>query len=149
MYEPYTLTLKVQRYIAEPYWPEMADVIDVQKRSGMNKKQTDDTREKALLAYLRAIGMTLEQYLALEKLAHRPWYRKDNEDSKSPIMIPRHHISGCLVQACKTAPRGAKVDPENLRSLIVLSDLLTERVTEDETFRRYVRPTKDGKPLSH
>lgn len=142
------LTLKFDTYIAHPYWPEREELVNLQKSSGINRARSEDKRDKALMNYLEKQGLGLEYYQRLQKLAAREWYRLDGDDSE--IIIPRHQLSGTLVQACKSAPAGARFDDESLRSLVQLSDLKTGKKAADEVFRRFVLP-KDGKgnPLSN
>ena len=52
-------------YVAHPYWPEMYEVIEITKKSGMNRAKSDANRRKALEEYLRANGMTLAGFEAL------------------------------------------------------------------------------------
>jgi len=90
--------------------------------------------------------MSMDDYKKLEVLANREWYRNEQDY----IIIPRHHLSGCLVQACKTAPAGARVNIDQLRSLLFISDFTTDKKSADYVFSRFVLPT-DGKgnPLSN
>ena len=138
-----TVTLRIDSYIADPYWPESAAVIDIQKKSGMNRCQTDKTREKALKAYLDKEGITLKDYERLVELRKRPWYRADNFDESSPIVIPRHHISAALVQTVKTAPSAAKAGykEDSLRHMIQLSDFATipNAKTAMRSWERFVK----------
>ena len=107
MFATFDVTLKLTSYIADPYWPEMNQVIEIQKKSGLAAKKSDDTRDAALKAYLSKIEMTQDQYDELVRLSQRPWHLLDGEGSN--IVIPRHQMSGCLVQATLSAPSGAKV----------------------------------------
>jgi hypothetical protein len=142
------LKIYVRSYIAEPYWPELSDVVDIQKKSGVNRVRSEDKRDAALKAYLQRVNMTVQDYEALVAKSRRPWYRQTEPDG--PIIIPRHHLSGCLVQACVSAPAGARIKKESLRSIVQIGDLLTDRVKCDTVFARYVRPMDgSGKALSN
>lgn len=148
MFAEFQTTLQVEMYIAHPYWPERETLINIQKQSGVNARRTEDTRKTALQSWLTANDMTQEQYDELEKLAARSWYRQDGEDSQ--IVIPRHHLAGCLVQAVKSAPAGTRLKVEALRSLLQISEFTTGKMECDTTFKRFVRPTDGtGKPLSN
>ena len=46
-------------YIAEPYWPEMYEYINITKESGMNRARSAANRRKALEEHLRANGSLL------------------------------------------------------------------------------------------
>lgn len=55
------LTLSMQcsfarGYIAEPYWPQRAKLIDIQKESGMNRARSAANRRKSLEEYLNVSG---------------------------------------------------------------------------------------------
>ena len=56
-------------YIAHPYWPAMAKLVDIQKNSGMNRAKSTANRRKALEEYLRGVGMTLMDYDKLKAAA--------------------------------------------------------------------------------
>lgn len=147
LYTAYTLSISVESYIADPYWPEVERVVNIQKKSGMNRAQSDDKREEKLRLYLEQEGLSVKEYAALVVLSKRPWYRQDKD---GVIIISRHQLSAALVQACKSAPAGAKINRESLRSLVRCEELLTDKQVADGTWRRYVKPT-DGKgnPLSN
>lgn len=133
-------------YIAHPYWPEREQVVNIQKSSGMNRARSEDKRDAALRRYLEKQGMTHDDYKKLEQAAANEWYR----DKTGHIMIPRHHLSGCLVQATKTSPAGSRFSQDQLRCLLQISDFSTDRKSGDSIFARFVLPT-DGKgnPISN
>lgn len=134
-------TFHFSSYIAEPYWPEREQVVSILKQSGYNRAQSQDRREAALLKYLDKIGMTIENFHSLEKMASRPWYT--TEDGK--ILIPRHQISGCLVQACQSAPAGSRIPQDELRSILKIGDFVTKKTDADaKEWSRFILPT-DGK----
>jgi hypothetical protein len=144
------IKIRLAKYIAHPYWGELAQVIDIQKRSGVNRVRSEDKRDAALSNFLKKQGMSKEEYDALVVKSKRPWYRKDNDDPNSPIVIPPHQFAGMLVQAAMSAPAGARIDPAELRSIIEISDFVTTKTKCDGVFSRYIMP-KDGsgKPLSN
>ena len=142
----YKLIFDKPGYIAHPYWPEREQVVNIQKQSGMNRARSEDKRDAALRRYLEKMGMSMKDYQKLEQEASNEWYRDDADN----IIIPRHHLSGCLVQACKTSPAGTRFSQDQLRSLLQISDFVTDRKTADGVFKRFVLPT-DGKgnPISN
>ena len=142
----YKLIFDKPGYIAHPYWPEREQVVNIQKQSGMNRARSEDKRDAALRRYLEKMGMSMKDYQKLEQEASKEWYRDDADN----IIIPRHHLSGCLVQACKTSPAGTRFSQDQLRSLLQISDFVTDRKTADGIFKRFVLPT-DGKgnPISN
>jgi len=149
MFSDFDLTLEVDKYIAHPYWPERDRVVNIRKASGVDRCKSDDTRDKTLRRYLEKIELTWAEWEALVQLAERQWYRQNGEDS--PIIIPRHHLAGCLVQSCTSAPAGCKFPKDAFRSLVQLGDLVTTKTQPDTVFERFVRPSdaKTGKPLSN
>lgn len=147
MFVDYTVTLEVESYIAHPYWEETERVVNIMKKSGLTRAKSDQAREKALRDYLSSIGMTAEEYERLSAKAALEWHF----DDQGRIIIPRHQMSGCLVQtlvSMSSSHRPFK-DGGVLRSLCQISDFVTPRTKADDTWVRFVRPTKDGKPLSN
>ena len=137
--QTYKLTLELDSYVASPYWPETNSLVDIQKKSGLNRARTPDKREAALRNYLKAKGMTIEDYQALEQKSKRAWYRVDNDSDSSEIVVPAHQFRAALVHAAKTAPAGAKIDPENLRSVVRCSEPRTGCTKASGRYERYVR----------
>lgn len=136
----YDVTLKMEQYIAAPYWPELDDKVNIEKKSGVNRARTEANRKKALDAYLDKIGMTDAEYDTLCKKAQRKWYRIDDDDEASPIIIPRHQLAGALVQAIKTAPAAVRgrYRADSFRHVVRVSDFVTEKVKADGVFDRFV-----------
>jgi len=147
IYIDHTVTLEVSSYIAHPYWPETEDLVNILKKSGYNRARSDAGRESALREYLKVIGMSAEEFEDLKARAARQWHRSDD----GTIIIPRHQFSGALVETLLRMPSRQRpfADAGTLRSLVQISDLRTDRTEADATWRRFVRPTKDGKPLSN
>jgi len=133
--------IHLESYIAHPYWPEREQVIAIQKDSGTNRQKSEDKRKAAVLAHLKKIGVTWDEYQEMIRLANRAWYRKDDNDPKSPIIIPRHQLAGALVETVKGAPKALRgeFDKENLRGLVQITDFETDKVDKDGCFDRYVR----------
>lgn len=147
----YKAALSMLRYVADPYWPEQEQVITIRKRSGMdNSRAGEEKRQEKLSTYLRKIGMTAGEFAELEKKAGQAWYRINRNDEKSPIILPSRQLTGMLVHAATSAPAGSRINPDNLRSLIKVSDFVTNKTKADGKFSRFVVP-KDGKgnPISN
>ncbi len=133
--------LFLESYIAHPFWPEQSSRIDIEKKSGMNRCKSDATRDKALKAYLDTLDMTLEDYHILKAKASRQWYRCDPDDLTSEIVIPRHHLSSCIVQTLNSAPSAIRgpYKSESVRHNIRMSDFGTGKTVCDGLFDRYVK----------
>ena len=136
------LTFTEPGYIADPYWPEREELISIQKSSGMNRARTEANRHNALKAYLDSIGSTPDAYTELERLAGRPFY-KDRDGLL--IIIPRHQIAGCMVNALDVAPRPLRVvSKDSFRALVKISDLRTDKKLPDGVFKRFAVVTGAG-----
>ncbi len=131
----------MESYIAHPYWPAKDDVISIQKTSGMNRCRSEDKRAQALKGQLTKQGLTMDEYKALVVESQRPWYRLDDDDPDSEIVIPRHHLAGALVQTVLNVPKSVrgKFTADSFRHLVRLSDFSTEKSEHDTIFDRYVK----------
>lgn len=134
-------------YIGNPYWPEMAKLIDIQKRSGMNRAKTDANRRRALEQHLISQGLSYQDYLDLEKLARRPFHM--NADGF--IYIPATRVTAMMVNAASVAPAALRpCRPDALRSAIKTSDFLTDKKEPTGIFRRFATVTSGtGAKLSN
>lgn len=143
------------RYIAEPYWPERAQVIDIDKQSGVSRARSESARIKALDAHLKKIGMTADQFAQLQLRAERPFHTasdldKPNGHDKTEIIIPAEKIMACFVQGCDQAPSAIRISkPEQVRSILAVEPLFTHKLAPDGHWVRAVVPKKDGKPISN
>lgn len=137
-----TLALEVmfKSYLAHPYWPERERVISIQKSSGMNRQKSDDKRQAALKAQCDKEGITIAEFLELEKRASRQWYRAD-DDPTSEIIIPRHQVAGCLVETIGRSTKNLRghFTKDSFRHHVQLSDLRTGKFERDGVFDRYVK----------
>lgn len=151
MMQAWNVVLAMDSYIADPYWPELEEKITLEKKSGMNFQRSDAKRDATLLAYLEQQGMTMDDYRALAEKAARPWYRIDDEDASSEIVIPRHQMSGALVQTCKVSPSSVikKSWAENLRSMLRISPMCTGKVKADRVWKRYVKGDQSNQRRLH
>lgn len=125
------LTFETPGYIAHPYWPEMYKLIEIQKRSGVNRARTEANRRRALEAYLTNEGMPLAEYEALQRLAGRPFHT----DADGTIIIPAEKILACLVNAADVAP--AKLRIPSLRTAITASAFRTTKTKPDGAWERF------------
>lgn len=130
----FAATLRIEKFIDEPYWPEMAHLIDIQKESGLNRARSAANRRKALEGYLKEIGMSLDDYTALEAAARRPFHVADD----GTIFIPAEKFAAFLVAAtdqARAAQRPCAV--EQVRTLIRVSDLATAKTGADGVWERF------------
>jgi hypothetical protein len=107
-------------YVGHPYWTEVNKVIEITKKSGMNRAKSDANRRKSLEEYLRANNMTLAYFERLEQLSRRPFhFAPDGE-----IIIPADRILSFLVaanseaRAANRASRPPIFAPENTRPTV-------------------------------
>lgn len=121
-------------YVAHPYWPEMFQLIEITKKSGMNRAKSEANRRKALEEYLRANGMTLADFEAIEAASKRPFHtRQDGE-----IIIPRESFMAFLVAANDEARAAFKAcPPEQVWTRISATDLRTGKRAPDGVWRRF------------
>lgn len=129
--------LLITNYIAHPFWPARNAVIEVEKKSGVNRQKSDEKRVAALKAECSKQGISYERYLELKNEAAEQWYRK----SDRTIYIPRHQIAGGIVQAIGGAPKALRgqFDRDNFRALVQIGDFLTTKTTHDGVFARFVK----------
>ena len=135
-----TCVLSMESYIAHPYWPEREKVIGIQLRSGVNRLKLEDKKLAALKSECEKQGITLADYYSFVEKAARQWYRLDNDDADSTIIIPRHQLAGSLVETIGRTPKAVhgKYNAESFRHHVRISDFTTDRTAHDEVFDRYV-----------
>lgn len=128
-------------YIAHPFWPAREKLINIQKQSGLNRARSEDKRQKTLSAWLQAHGLSLDDYRVLEAQANRPFYTADGSDE---IVVSSHQLYGMLAQASALAPSAIRLArPEQIRTLLTLSDFRTGKHKPDGVWERFV-PVKSG-----
>lgn len=147
------------RYIAEPYWPERAAAIDIDKQSGVSRARSESARVKALDAHLKKIGMSAEEFYRLQQKAERAFYTAaditnvyghSHYHAADEIVIPSDRILACLVQGCDQAPSAVRIaKPEQLRTVLTVDPIYTGKTGPDGHWVRAVVPKKDGKPISN
>lgn len=131
------VTLEMQSYIAHPYWPARNLVIEIEKKSGVNRQKSEEKRIAALKAECGKQGITYERYLELKDEAAEQWYRRPDRR----IYIPRHQLAGALVQTIGTSPKALRgmFDKDNFRALIQLGDFDTDLTDACSVFSRFVK----------
>jgi len=78
----------------------------------------------------------MDDYTALEAQADVPFY---TVDGTAEIMIPAHHVHGCLANAsdlCSASIRIART--EQIRTVVTSSDWRTGKTEPDGTWERFV-----------
>lgn len=142
------LTVDVHSYIGHPYWPEMEQVVNITKESGMARARSTANRRKALEEYLRSEGMTLAEYDQLVEAANRPFHTDDT----GLIVIPKRHVDGMLVATCDTARSAMRpCPPDMVRTVLRASAWATTMKPADAlTWTRYAVVTSGtGAKLSN
>ena len=123
-------------YIADPYWPAVAQLIDIQKKSGVNRAKSDANRRKALESYFAATGMTMADYEALEKRSKEPFYTMNGNGSE--IIIPDLHVISCLVAICDEARAAQRpCSPVQVRARFICSPWTTGKLGADGIWERF------------
>jgi hypothetical protein len=126
-----TLHFTEPGYIEHPYWPEQYRLIEIQKRSGLNRARTEQNRRRALEAHLTELGLTLAEYESLQALAARPFHT----DATGHIIIPAEKVLACLVNAADVAP--AKLRIPSLRTALHATDFVTDKDKPDGVWERF------------
>lgn len=144
----YDITVKFSRgYIGDPYWPEVDKLINITKKSGMNRAKSDANRRKALEEYLQREGMAFSDYEELEKRAKQPFYYDENGN----IMIPELHVVSFLYATCDSARAANRpCQPDQVRSRFFCSPWTTDKAKEDGIWERFATVTSGtGQTLSN
>ncbi len=133
-----TVTLHFEKgYIANPYWPELEKLINIQKMSGLKRSRSEDKSKKTLEAWLRSHDMTADDYRALEAQAARAFYTVNGAGSE--ILIPAHHLHGMIAQAVDMAPSSLRFcRKEQIRTMLEFSDFKTGKTAQDGVWERFV-----------
>jgi hypothetical protein len=126
----------VTPYVGHPYWTEVNEVIEITKKSGMNRAKSDANRRKSLEEYLRANNMTLADFERLDQLSRRPFhFAPDGE-----IIIPADRILSFLVAANSEARAANRATPpEQVRSRIAATDFHTGKYQADGVWKRFAQ----------
>ena len=131
------VTLNLTNYIAHPFWPARNAVIEIEKKSGVNRQKSEEKRVASLKAECARQAISYERYLELKKEAAEQWYRRPDRR----IYIPRHQIAGALVQTIGTAPKALRgmFDKNNFRALVQIGDMETQIIEPSGVFGRFVK----------
>jgi len=131
------VVLRMQSYIAHPFWPARNSCIEIEKKSGVNRQKSDEKREAALKAECTRQGITYSRYLELREEAKEQWYRLNDRR----IYIPRHQVSGAIVQTIGGAPKALRgmFDKDNFRALVQIGDFITDLTEPAGLFSRFVK----------
>lgn len=133
-------TIEMKNYIAHPFWPARNRVIEIEKKSGVNRQKSEEKRAAAIKAECERQGFTIEDYARFKGEAAEQWYRWPQERGAT-IIIPRHQIAGGIVQAIGSAPKALRgpFDRDNFRALVQIGDFATDRNESSGTFGRFVK----------
>ena len=136
----FKVEIELVSYIAHPYWPAKNRVIEIEKKSGVNRQKSEEKREAALKAECERQGTTLEAYRADKIAGAQHWYREPQQPD-GIIYIPRHQIHGGLVQVIGGAPKALRgpFDRDNFRALVDVSNFLTEHTSCSGIFGRFAK----------
>lgn len=143
-----SLTLRFTgQYVADPYWPEQFQLIEITKQSGMNRSRASQNRRKALEEHLRLKNMTLADFERLEQLAKRPFHM----NGEGRIIIPADKFLSFLVATCDEARSAQRpCQKEQVRSRFVASDFVTDKTEPDGVWARFATVTAGaGNKLSN
>ena len=144
----YEIAAKFPRgYIGDPYWPALDRLINIQKKSGMNRAKSDANRRKALEECLQREGMAFDDYKVLEKQARQPFYLNESGE----IIIPELHVTAFLVATCDEARAATRpCQPNQVRSRFICSPWQTGKTEQDGIWERFATVTSGtGQALSN
>ncbi len=121
-------------YIADPMTVDIHDYINITKESGMNRARSTANKKAALEEHLKKIGMTLEEFEALEKRTHIAFAYND----EGKIIIPRNNVQAFMVATTSELRAASKPCKEDqVRARIRMSSWVTEKEQEDGVFERF------------
>ncbi|MGH2595809.1 MAG: hypothetical protein ACRDH7_07575 [Actinomycetota bacterium] len=116
-------TIHLKSFIGHPYWPEMNDLVNITKESGMSRARSSANRRKALEEHLKTIGMTLADYDALELKANEPFH----VDGEGNVLLPKPNVEAMLVATCDTIrAAGRPCPPDMVRTVLRASGWTTD-----------------------
>jgi len=131
------VVLAMQNYIAHPYWPSKNTVIEIEKKSGVNRQKSEEKRLAALKAECQRQGYTYEEYEQLKTEAAKQWYR----NAAGEIIIPRHQIAAAFVQTIANSPKALRgpFTKDNFRAAVQIGDFTTGLSHSSGVFTRFVK----------
>ena len=122
----YEIRLNLISYVANPYWAEQSTLITIGK--AVHPKLGDTKKLQAIEAQCQKMGLTIDDYHRLQGAIKRKWYRLDNNDPTSPIIIPASNFVASLSHGISIAPGPIKKpigDKDSLRCFISATDLVS------------------------
>lgn len=126
-------------YIANPYWPEQYQLIEITKKSGANRARSSANARKALEEHLSSIGMSFADYERLQTRAARPFRREDDSGDNGSGCIIIAHVDSFLVHVASVVRAAQRpCPPEQVRSVMRIEPWLTDKVEPDGIWERYV-----------
>lgn len=131
------LQLNIKSYIAEPYWPELCQRIEVDTKSRIHRIRNEEKRQASLESYLERIGQSMEWYKALHEKEKEKFYK----NSAGFIIIPEHQMRGCLLEGIRSNTRLWKkkgLTVNNFRVDVEVSDFTTTKTEKDGVYDRYI-----------
>lgn len=135
-------------FVGDPFWPQVGEVIDIKKDSGVDRVRSTAKREQTLKDYLRSHGQTLESFAVLQQMADRPFHTSPD----GRILVPHQMLLGAFLEAAGLATGPLRIcRPEAIRSHLLSSDWQTQKTVADAVpWIRYV-PVKSasGRLLSN
>lgn len=131
------VVLTMRSYIAHPFWDARNRVIEIEKKSGVNRQKSDEKRQAALKAECEKQGCTLADYERMKIEAAEQWYRKTDRR----IYIPRHQVAGSIVQTIGESPKALRglFTKDNFRALVEIGDFETNLTEPSGVFARFVK----------
>lgn len=130
--------LTFNRFIMDPMTPDKQQVINVEKRSGVNRLKNEDKRAQAIRSQLKKEGISEREWEELKKrVAERQWFY--NPDGF--IYIPAYRMSAAFVEGLSNAPKSmaGPYTKDNFRSMVLVSDFVTDQKEPTGVFARFVR----------
>lgn len=133
------LSLKFKNYIAHPFWPEQKQLIEIQKKSGMNMARGETKRAAALRAELEKRGLSEADYESIQKAAAKPFHVSE----AGWIYIPSRNVESFLAHVAQVCPRAMRggLTAQNAHSstVVVTPGLITQKRQPDGEFTRFVK----------
>lgn len=137
------VSLKFESYIAHPFWSAQKQLIDIQKRSGMNMARGEAKRKAALAAELEKRGLSEKDYERLIEASAIPFHKLKTGE----IYIPARNFESFISHVAQMCPRAMRAVPsQNAHSATraVPPGLVTDRKEPDGEFTRFVKLDKSN-----
>ncbi len=128
-------------YIANPYWPEVEWLFQLEKAAKVHPRHGDDKRKLLIETHCKDKGIAIERVEeARRKIVEEKWYRVGNVPTGN-IYIPHHQFAGCLVQSLQSHALKSVINKDAFRSFVTVGHLFIEPAKKkaDGTYDRYVK----------